>query len=215
MCTSRIYLEMPESPRIELSRYGGMIQRSSVGNYVDISGTRRITTNLTTSYPTRHRHQHQGRRQQTCGNHRSSQRPAQNHVATDHLQEYGQRIGIVQVHAQSAASPSSESSPPVAEELDAGGAAELPDGAEPLARGCCVMSTSCWPSGMGPLGLAGHEAAGLTGALRPKGMVPGLPTLTPPTKVSWEALWNWHWKRPWSSAFFGAFWQYCTACEVG
>ena len=85
-----------------------------------------------------------------------------------------------------------------------------------LARsGSCVMSTSCVPSGMGPLGLAGHEPGGLTGVDNPKGIVPAPPTCVPPTKAVWFAPWNWHWNSPLSSRLFGACWQYGTAFEVG
>ena len=67
----------------------------------------------------------------------------------------------------------------------AGGAAPVPD-----ALGSCVMSTSCWPSGIGPEGFAGQEPAGERGVVCPKGIVPGAPTLTPPTNVSCVAPWN-------------------------
>ena len=76
------------------------------------------------------------------------------------------------------------------------------------APGFCVMSTSCLPSGTGPPGLAGHDPGGLTGCERPKGIVPGAPTWRLPeaaTNVVGFVLWNWHWKRPLSSAFLGAF----------
>ena len=59
--------------------------------------------------------------------------------------------------------------------------------------GFCVMSTSCWPSGIGPLGFAGQEPAGLTGLDRPNGMVPGSPTLRlpdEPTNVVGFVDWN-------------------------
>lgn len=85
----------------------------------------------------------------------------------------------------------------------------LPESLEELADtpGSCVMSTSWLPPAIGPLGLAGQEPAGETGALRPKGMVPVPPTAMPPTNVVKSAPWNWHWKRPLSSAFCGACWQ--------
>ena len=96
-----------------------------------------------------------------------------------------------------------------------GGAAPLePDPPEGV-PGDEVISVSCVPSAMGPVGLAGHEPGGETGAVRPKGMVPGEPTARLPTKVVWLSPWNWHWKKPLSSAFWGACWQYGTACEVG
>ena len=72
------------------------------------------------------------------------------------------------------------------------------------------MSTSCWPSGMGPLGCAGHEPAGLRGLDMPKGIVPGAPTfrlLGELTNVVGFVDWNWHWNSPLSSAFFGAVLQ--------
>lgn len=56
--------------------------------------------------------------------------------------------------------------------------------------GFCVMLTSCSPSGMGPEGFAGQEPAGETGELMPKGIVPGEPTASPPTKVVSLTLWN-------------------------
>lgn len=80
----------------------------------------------------------------------------------------------------------------------------------PPAPGFCAISTSCEPSVMGPLGFAGHDPAGLKGAFNPKGIVPGCPTAIPPTKTLGLAPANWHWKRPFSSAFFGASWQYGT-----
>ena len=73
--------------------------------------------------------------------------------------------------------------------------------------GSCVMSVSCVPSAIGPLGLAGHEPSGLRASVWPKGMVPVVPRARPPTNVFWSAPWNWHWKRPFSSEFFGAVWQ--------
>ncbi len=108
-----------------------------------------------------------------------------------------------------------------AAEVEAGGAAELAaavavaTGAAVAALppeelptpGSWVMETSCEPSAIGPLGLAGQEPAGFRGVDWPKGMVPGEPTLRPPTKVCSSALWNWHWKRPVNSAFVGAVWQ--------
>jgi len=66
------------------------------------------------------------------------------------------------------------------EELAGGLALLLP---VPPARGFCVMSTSCVPSAMGPLGLAGQDPGGLTGELSPNGIVPGWPTATPPTNT--------------------------------
>lgn len=68
---------------------------------------------------------------------------------------------------------------------------------------------------IGPLGLAGQEPGGERGAFMPKGMVPAEPTAAPPTKVFSSALWNWHWNKPFNSAFLGACWQYGTACEEG
>ena len=68
---------------------------------------------------------------------------------------------------------------------------------------------------MGPLGFAAHEPSTERGALWPKGMVPFAPRASPPTNVFWSAPWYWHWKSPLSSAFFGAVWQYGTACEFG
>ena len=73
--------------------------------------------------------------------------------------------------------------------------------------GSCVTSVSCAPSAMGPAGFAGHAPKGESGAERPNGMVPAAPSARPPTNVCWSAPWNWHWKRPASSAFFGADWQ--------
>lgn len=107
-----------------------------------------------------------------------------------------------------------------ASEVEAGaGAAEeaLPVEllAEPPAPGSCVMSDSCWPSGTGPLGLAGQEPGGLTGPEWPKGMVPLSPTLTLPTKVVGLVEANWHWKSPLSSEFLGADPQYGTERDVG
>ncbi len=97
----------------------------------------------------------------------------------------------------------------------AGGAAALDPPLTFARPGSWVMSLSCWPSGMGPVGFAGHEPAGERGVVWPKGMVPAAPTATPPTKVVAFAPWNWHWNRPLSSAFFGACWQYCTDSLVG
>ncbi len=85
-----------------------------------------------------------------------------------------------------------------------------PEDDEPLMfwrPGSDVMSVSCEPSTMGPLGLAAHEPAGESGVVWPKGMVPGAPTASPPTNVCWFAPWNWHWNSPFSSEFFGACWQ--------
>lgn len=93
-----------------------------------------------------------------------------------------------------------------------------PEDDEPLMfwrPGSDVMSVSCEPSAMGPLGLAAHEPAGESGVVWPKGMVPAAPTASPPTNVCWFAPWNWHWNRPFSSEFFGACWQYGTATELG
>ena len=81
--------------------------------------------------------------------------------------------------------------------------------------GSCVTSVSCVPSAMGPAGFAGQSPKGESGAERPKGIVPAAPSARPPTNVCWSAPWNWHWKRPASSAFFGADWQYGTATELG
>lgn len=47
------------------------------------------------------------------------------------------------------------------------------EGAALPTPGFCVKSTNCVPSAMGPLGLAGHDPGGFSGALWPKGMVPG------------------------------------------
>lgn len=91
----------------------------------------------------------------------------------------------------------------------AGAAAAAPPAAP--TPGFWVMLTSCTPSGMGPAGFAGHEPGGVRGVVWPKGIVPAPPTAVPPTKVVSSALWNWHWNRPFSSAFFGACWQYGTA----
>jgi len=76
--------------------------------------------------------------------------------------------------------------------------------------GFWVIATNCWPAGIGPPGLAGQEPSGLRGAECPKGMVPDAPRAAPPTKTLRLAPWNWHWKRPLSSAFFGGVWQYGT-----
>jgi len=77
----------------------------------------------------------------------------------------------------------------------------------PLTPGFWVISTSWEPSAMGPEGFAGHEPAGLRGALLPNGIVPVPPTAMPPTKVLGLSPWNWHWKSPLSSALRGADWQ--------
>jgi hypothetical protein len=97
------------------------------------------------------------------------------------------------------------------EGADAGGAA-------PLAfwrPGSEVMSVSWVPSSMGPVGLAGQEPGGLRAADWPKGMVPGWPTGTFPTKVVGFAPLYWHWKRPVSSVLLGACWQYGTLKDEG
>lgn len=73
--------------------------------------------------------------------------------------------------------------------------------------GLSTVSVSCVPSAMGPDGCATQEPGGLRGEVMPKGIVPAPPTLTPPTKVVWSEPWNWHWKRPFSSAFLEAVWQ--------
>ena len=58
----------------------------------------------------------------------------------------------------------------------------------------------------------------VTGPEWPKGMVPLSPTLRLPeaaTKVVGFVDANWHWKRPFSSGFFGASVQYGTESDVG
>jgi hypothetical protein len=74
---------------------------------------------------------------------------------------------------------------------------------------------SCAPAVIGPEGFAGQLPGGFTGELCPNGMVPGAPTARPPTNLVKLAPWNWHWKSPLSSAFFGACWQYGTLRESG
>jgi len=61
---------------------------------------------------------------------------------------------------------------------------------ELAAPGFFVRSTSCVPSAMGPLGLAGHDPAGLRAAFCPRGIVPAAPTAIPPTKVVADEPWN-------------------------
>ena len=55
--------------------------------------------------------------------------------------------------------------------------------------------------------------AGFTAAVSPWGMVPVAPTARLPVKVFCVAPLNWQWKKPCSSVFCGAFWQYGTARE--
>jgi hypothetical protein len=78
-----------------------------------------------------------------------------------------------------------------------------------------TSSDSCVPSAMGPDGFAGQEPGGLTGVLRPNGIVPAPPSAWPFAKVCWFEPWNWHWNRPLSSLFCGAVWQYGVATELG
>ena len=64
---------------------------------------------------------------------------------------------------------------------------------------------SCTPSGTGPSVFAGQEPGGFT-AVRPSGR---LPVWSPLNFVKSDPE-NWQWKKPLSSAFFGAVWQYGT-----
>jgi len=106
------------------------------------------------------------------------------------------------------------------EDEGAGAAADEPaalledDDAEPEedpgVPGLVVISTNWEPSAMGPPGFAGQLPGGLKGLDWPKGMVPGEPTGTGPLgemNVLVLVDWNWHWKRPFNSGFFGACWQ--------
>ena len=90
-------------------------------------------------------------------------------------------------------------------------AAPLPEGTP----GEETILFSCAPAVIGPEGFAGQPPGGFTGELCPNGIVPGAPTLRLPTKLVKLAPWNWHWKSPLSSAFFGACWQYGTLRESG
>ena len=67
-----------------------------------------------------------------------------------------------------------------------GGVTLLADGVPlpPEAKGLVVISESCVPAGIGPLGLAGQDPGGVTGDVIPNGMVPGLPTANPPTNTA-------------------------------
>lgn len=100
-------------------------------------------------------------------------------------------------------------------EAGGGGAVAAPLEPDDGVPGESVISVSWLPSVMGPEGLAGQDPGGERGVVKPKGMVPAAPTASPPTNVVWSSPWNWHWKKPLSSAFFGADSQYGTACEVG
>lgn len=124
--------------------------------------------------------------------------------------------GTTEVGSPSPQSPSGSAvpvgsaEPPVAvgiaDAVGAAEAAEIPPVVEvlPLTPGFWVRSTSCVPSAIGPEGLARQDPAGDRGADMPKGIVPFPPTAIPPTKVLGSSPWNWHWKRPLSSALRGA-----------
>jgi len=90
-------------------------------------------------------------------------------------------------------------------------AAPVPEGTP----GDETRSVSCDPAAIGPEVCAGQLPGGFKMAVWPNGIVPGAPAATPP--VNWVRLapWNWHWKSPLSSGFFGACWQYCTLRESG
>ena len=110
---------------------------------------------------------------------------------------------------------SSSSSPVLVEFVDLVEFAVPPSAATCCSPGSCVMSVSGVPSAMGPSGFAAHAPSVASGPECPNGTVPFAPSVRPPTNVCSSALWNWHWKSPSSSEFFGAFWQYGVAWDVG
>ena len=140
--------------------------------------------------------------------------PAPPHPATllDALVAATESVDVAEatvVVVSSSQSPSSSESSELLElSEDDAEVADWPVTVAMLSRpGSWVMSVSWVPSAMGPLGFAAHEPSGLRASVCPKGMVPAAPSARPPTNVFWFAPWNWHWKRPLSSEFFGACWQ--------
>ncbi len=87
--------------------------------------------------------------------------------------------------------------------------------AAPATPGDWTISVSCCPSGIGPEGFAGQLPGGFRGAFWPNGIVPLAPTALPSANFLGSTPWNWHWKRPLSSAFRGFCWQYGTLRELG
>jgi hypothetical protein len=85
----------------------------------------------------------------------------------------------------------------------------------PGTPGDWTIASSCCPAGTGPEVRAGQLPAGFRGAVWPNGIVPAPPTALPFANLLGFTPWNWHWKSPLSSAFFGFCWQYGTLRELG